>query len=608
MRRLTILLALCGCSKPEPLDGMLDEGVFNPFPSMAHMDAGAVSLPASAVPTAVDGTVLPVERLSYRTGFSPGQTSVIWLDAVDASTLPSWRAPTPGEGGVQLYDRTDERFLPVFAELDAHETAAERPGLLIRPLEALKDGHDIAVVVHTSAAERPAAFDLLLERPHDEDLALSEAAHATLADLESAGLSSDDVAVAWSFPVGRAVAPLSTALDQVELDGEYSLDLIREFDAGDRVGPFTLRNAEGSFRVQDFLVDDLVLDLQDDGSVPASTAVTDASLWVHVPMSVRDADAGSVPVMIFGHGIFGEPANYLGTSDTSAVLQLADELGVIAVGTTWRGLEADDRLEALEVAGDFGRIPQITDRLVQGHVNQRTLVELVRNGTLMDDAFFEGDSGQKLADTSTLVYYGISLGGIEGQVFMAQDPPVEAAVLHVPGGIWSTMLERSTQWPLFEILLDDAIESPHERQLLYAISQLFWDPVDPVSWTEELSTKTFLLQESIGDEQVPNMTTEALARSMELPILSPVVRLPYGLEESADLPAGSSALVQFDTLNGEPLDINRPPSPLGNHAEARLLEGARLQAIEFLTPGQFGTVTHFCGSDPCTPENDASSR
>ena len=52
------------------------------------------------------------------------------------------------------------------------------------------------------------------------------------------------------------------------------------------------------------------LNLQSDGTVlPTGTA--EAFLYVHVPTSVADAPAGSVPVMIFGHGIFGEPQIYL---------------------------------------------------------------------------------------------------------------------------------------------------------------------------------------------------------------------------------------------------------------------------------------------------------
>ena len=33
------------------------------------------------------------------------------------------------------------------------------------------------------------------------------------------------------------------------------------------------------------------------------------------------------------------------------------------------------------------------------------------------------------------------------------------------------------------------------------------------AYTDDLSNRTFLLQEAIGDEQVPNMTTRILARS-----------------------------------------------------------------------------------------------
>lgn len=601
-RCVLMACALFGCNRSEPMDGLLDEGLYNPYPSMAHIRDGRVALDASRVPTPAEGATLPVERLAFRTGFSQGQTSIIWLDDVDASTLPSWREPTPGDGGVVLYDLTEGRFLPVFAELDAHPDAAERPALLIRPLEALAAGHQVVVGVREEVASRPDAFQALLDRPHADDVAIADASREALDALEAAGLS--DIAVAWSFPVSdNATSLLTSALGQNDVDGAFSIDLMRVAADGDRVGPFTLKNGEGTFTVQDFLIDDRFLDVQPDGTVGAPTATAQAPLWVHVPESVAGAAPASVPVMLFGHGLFGQPSNYLGNEDTSAVLQLADELGAIVVATEWRGLEADGRIDALEVAGDFGLFPLITDRLVQAHVNQQTLMALVREGGLLDDPFFEG-----LADPDTLLYYGISLGGIEGQVLMAQHPPVEAAVLHVPGGMWSTMLERSTQWPLFELVMDETVPSPHDRQLLYAISQLYWDPVDPVSWTREFGDELLLFQESIGDEQVPNMTTEALVRSAGVPLLEPYVRLPYDVDVVGEGGPGASAMVQFDTQNGEPEDVNRPPSPSGAHQDARMFPGAWRQTAAFLDPAQLGTVVHFCGALPCSADNDGSVR
>ena len=372
----------------------------------------------------------------------------------------------------------------------------------------------------------------------------------------------------------------------------------------DAVVAGTFRAAEGSFDVQDFLDDDGVLALDASGQ-PSATGVRAADLYVHVPASVADAPAGSVPVLLFGHGIFSEPANYLDDADDpSAVVALADELGAIVVGTTWRGLSWDDRVVAIEVAGDFGRIPRITDRLVQAQVDIHTLAAMLHLGDLLDDPVFTGSAGQSLPMRGRLVYYGISLGGIEGAVFVASGAPVEAAVLHVGGSMWSTMLERSSNWTTFEGVLVPAIEDPGDRQRLYALSQLFWDPVDPLAWAGTLDRRPVLLQESVGDEQVPNLTTQALARSADLVFAQPGAGEVAGLASATmPLPAGSRAYVRYDPEVGEPADVNRPAPVSGAHYLPRVWRGHRAAVVDFLGVGTEGSVRHHCGDAACTASN-----
>ena len=98
-----------------------------------------------------------------------------------------------------------------------------------------------------------------------------------------------------------------------------------------------------------------------------------------------------------------------------------------------------------------------------------------------------------------MFYVGVSLGSIEGAVVQAVDP-FHAALLHVGGSTWSTMLERSSNWPVFEDLLVAGVPSARDRQLGYALSQLYWDPVDPANYVAELRQRSVLWQESIGDD------------------------------------------------------------------------------------------------------------
>lgn len=590
---------------PDEGTGLLGTGWANPFPNAEAIGADG-SLSLRDLPSGGD-TPLPLDRLAWRTGFSPAQTSVLRLPGVRADGLPTFASIDPNAGTVRMVDLTDGRALACFAELDAHPDAADEPALLIRPLEALPYGHRIGVVVTTDAVERPERFDALLsDRPPASLADRSSHYRELLADLSAVtGVAQDDIAVAWDFPIADGTRPLTSALEQLAPpSAPLTITRLRELDAGDGVAPYTWRAVDATFRVQDFLIDDLHLDLQADASV-RPVGETDAYLYVHLPTSVKDAPAGSVPVLVFGHGIFGQPSFYLDDADDpSSVLQLADEAGMVVVATNWRGLTYTDRTTPIAVATDFGRFPDLTDQLVQGQINTRTLVEQIAAGAWNDDPIFTGAQGQSLLDTSRIYYYGISLGAIEGAVMLAQDPPIDAAALHVGGAMWSTMLERSSNWSAFELLVVPTIPDPADRQVLYALSQLWWDPVDPIAWVGPLSQRSLLLQESVGDEQVPNLTTDALARSLGLPILTPAPGEPWGLEPAAaPLGPGSRALVRFDPDVGLPEAGNRPAAVTEAHEIPRTWTGARRQVIDHLQPGLEGQVIHHCGAGPCTAAN-----
>ncbi|MEQ1504117.1 MAG: hypothetical protein ABMB14_17875 [Myxococcota bacterium] len=591
---------------PDEGTGIVGTGWANPFPNAQLLDATGHldlrDLPATPSP-------LPLDRLDWRTGFSPSQVSVLRLDGIADDAFPSYQDITLGQGSVRMVDLTDGRDVPCFAELDAFPNADER-ALLVRPLEALRVGHRIGVAVTTAAVARPARFDWLLSDTPPASLeAVAPSYRALVDDLGVVGIAADDVAIAWEFPVGDGTVPLRSALDQQTVPSGHAFTRIRNLDAGDHVAPYTWRAAEGTFRAQQWLIDDRSLDLAPDGTV-SPQGETDVYLYAHVPLSVKDAPAGSVPVLVFGHGIFGEPADYLDDPlDEGGLEQLADEAGFIVIATVWRGLSAGDRIVPIDVAVDFAKFHELTDLLVQGQTNTRTLIEAASTGDLLDDPVFAGASGQPLADRDHLYYYGISLGAIEGAVFLAQDPPVDAGALHVGGASWSTMLERSSNWAAFELLIGGAIDSAADRQVLYALSALWWDAVDPMAYTDALATRSFLLQESVNDEQVPNLTTEAFARSVGLPVLAPTDVAPYGIPAvDGPLPPGSRALVRFDPQLPAPDPANRPAAVTGAHGTPRGWPGARLQVIDFLTPGLEGQVVHHCGDAPCTADNPGVAR
>ena len=284
--------------------------------------------------------------------------------------------------------------------------------------------------------------------------------------------------------------------------------------------------------------------------------------------------------------------------DPSRVAKLADEAGAIVFATVWRGFKDSDRVHAIHIANDFGRVNEISERLTQGVANVIALSRLILEGDILDDPALMG-----LPDANgELRYYGISLGGIAGAVTISNNPRISHAVFNVGGGAWSTMLERSSQWIPFDWIMVDMVPSPRNRQLMYALSQLFWDPVDPMNHLDGLRGRSVVWQEALGDEQVPNMTTRMLARAVGATHLAPVVEPVEGIP-IATSPSSLPAYVQYDPETELPAEANRPGIPSGAHSIPRTWPGCRQQIARFNDWEDPGVLLHFCGDSPCSKSN-----
>jgi hypothetical protein len=574
-----------------------------PFPSAHLVEDGHVSIPADLLPHAEGGTLFDVERLRVRTGFSVVQTTMIDPEvALDASSLPT-RADAGTAGSVQIWDLDAGEPILCFAELDAYpELHEEHPTLIVRPLEPMAPGHRVAVITTGDLLTASGDvftlpwFDALRDGHPAKALEDWEDHYTELVDeLEDLGVG--DVRFAVDFPIGDGTDLLRSVAHDLPTPSAWTLSDIADVDDGVDLPDGTWRRLEGTFTTESWLSGTSFV-LDGDGH-PVAQGTAEADLYVHMPDSIRDAAPGSVPIWIFGHGIFKKPGMYLSDEDDEDhFVDLADRAGAILVGTVWRGLTYDDLPVAVAVGDDFGRISDLTDMLAQGVLDTIQLSSLVRDGGLLDDPALLG-----LPDPDALFYFGVSLGSIEGAVLQALDPGFDAAVLHVGGSAWSTMLERSSNWPVFEDLVVADVPSARERQLAYAATQLFWDPVDPAGYTAELADRPILWQQAIGDEQVPNLTTELLLRGVGAPLLEPAVDVPEGIETIAGPVLEGPAFSQFDPERGLPEESNRPAEVTGAHETPRTWDGMKAQTIRFLDRDDPGRAEHFCGTAPCTADN-----
>lgn len=650
---LPLLALLSACPAPQPaacgiggLPSPAGGHVLDPFPSM-HLMApvdGADSADASACRVALDSATLPVgdsrpldvARFNRRDGFSPAGT-LVWQPGVevDGGNLPPLHDPGASlspDSPVQLFDLDSGERLPCFAELDAWPDQPESQRiLLIRPMRHMGFGAHVGVAI-TSALRgsdgqplaAPAAFAALRDGEGDGDGGEALAAHyeALLGRLEELGVAREGLVLAWDFRTASEeslLAPLRRVLgvmrEEIPLDPafepEVAISDVFDADEGDTIAPGLWKEVRGSLRLTHWLWAESGEDgapddehdigqfrLDEDG-LPVPRETSDAFFAAILPESIRHAPPGSVPVVVFGHGIFASPQHYLSDpQDMNGVIDLCGQLGAVCIGTEWRGLTTRDYADALRVATDLGRFPLITDKMIQGVSNQLALARAMRTGLIEAD-WLGAEAGGSLVDQSRIHYVGISLGGIEGATFMANSEVVRYGVLHVPGAVWATMLERSSHWASFEEFVAATQPDPAHRQRVYALTQMLWDPVDPINHIAGLSGTSALWQVSIGDEQVPNFTAETLARSLDLRLVGEPVTEPWGLEAiAAPLGPAARGMSQFSGGFPIPPETNRPAEVTGAHTSIRRTQEMKDQVIAFLSPGSEGTIVHPC-LGPC---------
>jgi platelet-activating factor acetylhydrolase isoform II len=230
------------------------------------------------------------------------------------------------------------------------------------------------------------------------------------------------------------------------------------------------------------------------------------------------------PVVVFGHG--------LGASKESAFAiapQLASQ-GFMTVGIDFvlhgsRAVRTAADMTASFLSPDLA---STRDSIRQSVLDVLTLItDLKACATSRCDVAVPGFR----VDTGSIEYLGQSLGGIIGSVTVAVSPDIQASVLNVAGVGWVDIFENTQtlqiRCPLINglitagivtgdlwtggstgLCLTDAFKTQPGYQQFAAVARWVLDPADPANFTPMLARKLFLLQEVVGDQVVPNITTE----------------------------------------------------------------------------------------------------
>ena len=662
---------------------VLDPSVcLQPFPSDAYTRAAdtptgrRLDFDTTAMPRNIVGVPIAAADYNRFDGFSPGSSLITHVPGLDNPRALRETNPVPIErigafdrprAPVVVIDARSGKRHPIWVELDSNTTSPAETNLIIRPAVNFAEGHRYLVALRDLRGADgklltpgPAFRALRDGRPtaRPEIERRRRAMERIFGELDRFGIGRGDLHLAWDFTVAsrrslseRALSIRDDAFAQL---GDRNLADRRVAGRSPRFevtqienfppGPDTLiaRRVSGSVLVPCYL------DLNGcpPGSrfrlgstgLPVRTAnsFTRANFVCNIPRAAFTAGAGSARPSLYGHGLLGSADEVSATN----VKQMSGEHNFIFCATDWIGFSTSDVPNVGLILQDLSRFPTLVDRTQQGFLNFMYLGRaLIHRDGLGSHPAFQTD-GKSLIDRRELYYDGNSQGGILGGSLAALAPDFRNAVLGVPGMNYSTLLQRSSDFPpyaegRFLGLLDDSLGEidlpvgglydayPNrlERPLIFALMQTYWDRGEANGYAHHMTGDPLpntpghrvLMHPAVGDHQVANVTAEVEARTIGARIRRPAIARErrigrdqlFGIAPIKRLPYAGSAIVYWDTGAG-----NTPPPPLGNtsptagrdpHGAPRNTVAARRQKSAFLSPR--GRVRDFCASGPCRADD-----
>jgi hypothetical protein len=637
VKRALLLLAACG-SDHLAVDPRCNPLGFDhcavPFPSSAFEIADAssatgrrVAIPAGALPQNMFGTSIDPTGWNLADGFSPSAPIVFaFPHGVSSDGLVGYAdmtASTTPASPTVLVDMTTGTTVAHFAEVDAApSTMPNQQALFMRPAQRLVSSHRYAVAITTRVKDASghalpisAGFAALVDGKHT-DHPLLEAMRArfpdVLAALAAAGYAKSDLVVAVDFTVASdaflhrdMIATRDRTLGALDA---HPIGFTIQTDAPIGDGSVIARRITGTFDAPLYLntpntgVSHTKI-VRDGDGLPALQGFYQIPFSAIVPACAYTA-AQPVGMVVYGHGLLGES-----TEATGGVQQTtASELCMVFVGTNMRGMSTEDIPAVATALNDVSFADEVFEVLEQGLSNHVALVRAART-TFATQLFVDAANGNRsLVDPTAVYYYGLSQGGIFGASVMAYEPTMTRAVLGVGAANYSTLLDRSSDWTTYAIILQGAYPDRLDQELGITLCQARWDKTEPSGIADVVlagtatgvPAKQLLLQNALGDDEVSNVGTYWEARTMGIPVVTPSPFTPWGLSPVAAPLASGSALVLYDGGAAPLPPSDTPPAKLmpSMHDLTRNAPAARRQIRDFYATGQI--VNECAGACTCT--------
>jgi len=191
---------------------------------------------------------------------------------------------------------------------------------------------------------------------------------------------------------------------------------------------------------------------------------------------------------------------------------------------------------------------------------------------------------------------------------MALSTDVTRGLLGEPGMPYNLLLNRSTDFGPFFVILKVTYHSARAIQLGMGVLQMLWDRTEPNGYAPYINENMLpgtpkheiLMHVAIGDHQVTPLGAHIIARSVKAKNLSPTNRSVWGVED-APAPFMGSGLVEYSFGLPEVPKTNTPPEGPDEddpHDKVRVLDPSYNQTDTFLRTGE---IKQYC-TGACDPE------
>ncbi|MBX7197250.1 MAG: hypothetical protein K1X94_34690 [Sandaracinaceae bacterium] len=540
----------------DPLD---DTHCLLPWPSSTFLTADPDT--ATGVRVAVSAASLDPDDVANvwgADGFSRSTSILTGLEgAVDPESVAS--PPTDVGGALRLFVATPEH--PHYGEEVPLrlESIVEFRGVahtLVKgdPLEMLEPATDYVAVLTDAVrmadgqavtVPRETRVALGLEQPASEAEAALAGYHApTVALLDDVGIDRAHVLRAWDFttrseddPRRLLLAVRDASLAALER-GEiaFVVDAVEHRESGD-IASIVRGHITG---LPNFVGESLDLTLDAHG-VPQAEGLDESPFRVMIPRG-----EGDYRTVLFGHGAGGSAND--GTFDDALA---AEDIGKVGMELT--GFHGDVLVETIEGLADrlFVGIRHAVAQLLQA-IAQAVVIERALSGPLGDVLAAETLGGEpnphagRRPGLDGVPWVGGSLGGITGLVVTSVDPDIHHAVLNVPACGWSQWVEDSVLYAIAQFGVRRENGGEIGAAIGLAIAQTEIDALDGASFVElaRADGDVFLVQESMGDNVVPNAGTEYLAIVTGADMVGAALSPIHGIDEVTQA-VDHSAITQF---------------------------------------------------------------